>query len=179
MNLNGESALTSTDSSCADNIISRRVNADGSTHLCAGSTVTCGSTHYDEFDPSPDNCGDTSSSDPPVCLDANNNVVTCGSSTATQTFPATQVVTAEIDNFVCPSAGTTASLPNCTSWQTPGKTLQCVSPPTTWPFNANAVPGSPSKCNCETISLPIISQAPTANAAKTCNTSITTGTPTF
>ena len=146
LNLNGTSALTGANNTCEDNIISPRHPTP-----CGGpgQPICLGSNHYDEFDPSPDNCGDTSSSDPTVCLDANNNVVACGSATATQTFPATQVVTVEIDNFTCPSAGTTAQLPNCTSWQIPGKTLLCQSTPTSgtgaWPFVDSAVPGSPSR----------------------------------
>ncbi len=176
MNLNATSALTGANGTCEDNIISpQHPTPCGG----AGQPICLGSNHYDELDPAPDNCGDSTSQDPTVCLDANNNVVACGSGSATQTFTATQIVTVEIDNFTCPAAGTTAQLPNCTSWQVPGKTLLCDSPSPSFPFERNAVPGSPSKCNCGTVSLPIISQSPQVSVAKTCNTAITTGAPTF
>jgi hypothetical protein len=160
MNLQDESALTATDSSCADNILSMP-------HFCADSSgALCGSNHYDELDPQvdskgnpvPDNCGDSTSADPTVCLDANNNVVVCPAPAGGSTFTAAQVVTIEINDFLCqaPAGSTTLVLPNCTSWQVPGKTIVCNdTDTTTWPFNPAAIPGSPSKCNCETISLPI------------------------
>jgi hypothetical protein len=141
---------------------------------------------YEELDPqstkisgktvqTPDNCGDTSSTDTAVCLDANNLVVSC-SSPHTQTFPSTQVVTVEIDNFVCPSNvpnGTQLNLPNCTSWQIPGGTIQCDSNDGTY-FGAflngkpTAIPGTPSKCNCGSIPLGITVQTPGVTVVKDC-----------
>jgi len=185
--------------SCSDNIIWPVKNPPGS--ACGSDTsVVCGTTTTDEFDASPDNCGDTSSTDPTVCLDANNNVVSCTGGAATQTFTSTQIVTVEIHNFPCvaPTGGATCTvdgftgpclvLPNCTSWQIPGKTLLCESSASYYPYPFNgpggtptAIPGSPSKCNCETIPLGIVVQNPSVDVGKACNTSITNtpSTPTF
>lgn len=134
--------------SCSDNIIPP-------SHTCPGSTVTCGSDNYDELDPAPDNCGDSSSTD------------------LSATFGAgAQDVTIEVDNFSCtaPAGTTQLVLPNCTSWQVPGSTIQCVSPSSNYPYEIAAVPGSPSKCNCATIPLPITVQSPTASVTKNCST---------
>ncbi len=169
--------------SCSDNIIPP-------THKCTNavgvinSTVTCGSTSYNELDGSAsDNCGDTTSQDPTVCLDATNHVVACGSAGATQTFPATEVVTVEIDDFTCsaPAGTNQVQLPNCTSWQIPGKTITCsaAAPAYLYPFDASskpeAIPGSPSKCNCATIPLGITVQSPQIAVTKACTTAATTG----
>jgi hypothetical protein len=139
-------ALTGT---CADNII-----APLHTSSTAGATVQLGSAQYQELDASPDNCGDIST--------ANNN----------------QIVTAEVDNVLCQAAAGTdqLTLPNCTSWQQPGGTLSCVSPPPSYPWVPAAIPGSPSKCNCDnTFTVPIRVQSPSATVAKSCNTALTTG----
>src|SRR5437879_9662627 len=129
---------------CVDNIISPK-NSD----------------NYHETDPSPDNCGDTSSGD------------------ISATFGAgAEKVTLEIDNFLCvaPAGSTTLVLPNCTSWQIPGGTIQCVSPAPGYPYPFNgpggtptAIPGSPSKCNCDVISLPIRQVVPTVLVQKACS----------
>lgn len=140
---------------CSDNII------PPSSYTCPGSTVTCQTSTHDEFDASPDNCGDTSSSDP----------------------SATQVVTIEVDNFSCqaPAGTTSLVLPNCTSWQVPGSTIQCVSPGPDFPYpfdtsgKPEAIPGSPSKCNCATIPLPITVQSPMATVSKSCTTAQSSG----
>lgn len=139
---------------CVDNIISP-VNSD----------------NYHETDASPDNCGDTSSSD------------------FSGTFGAgAEKVTLEIDNFMCdaPAGSTTLVLPNCTSWQIPGGTIQCVSPAPDYPYPFNgpkgtptAIPGSPSKCNCSVISLPITPVTATATVQKACTTTNTPGPATF
>jgi len=148
-------ALTGT---CDDNIISP-TNSD----------------NYHETDAPPDNCGDTSSND------------------SSGTFGAgAERVTLEIDNFSCtaPAGSSTLVLPNCTSWQIPGGTIQCVStkdPVTglyTYPFNGpggtpTAIPGSPSKCNCSVISLPITPVTATAIVQKACTTTKTPGPATF
>lgn len=150
---------------CVDNIIQPP-------HPCpSNSAFSCGSDNYHESDPTPDNCGDTSSSD------------------SSATFGAgAELVTAEIDNFLCeaPAGSTQAVLPNCTSWQIPGGTIQCVSAPPTYPYPFNgpngtptAIPGSPSKCNCSVITLPISVQTPSINVAKACNTANTTTQPDF
>jgi hypothetical protein len=151
--------------SCVDNIIQPP-------HPCPGnSAITCGSDNYHETDSAPDSCGDTSSGD------------------FSSTFgTGTEKITAEIDNFLCeaPAGTTQAVLPNCTSWQIPGGTIQCVSPATAYPYPTNgpggtptAIPGSPSKCNCSVIQLPITVQKPSINVAKACQTSDQPGTPDF
>jgi len=149
--------------SCVDNIVSPQ-------HQCPGAAngILCGSNDYHETDPAPDNCGDTSS----------------GDSSGT----GTEIVTLEIDNFLCeaPTGSTNLVLPNCTSWQIPGGTIQCVSPSPTYPYPFNgpgatptAIPGSPSKCNCGIIPLAITIQTPGINVAKACNTAQTTDPPNF
>lgn len=135
--------------SCARNIIAPL--HDSST---AGATVKLGSSQYEELDTSPDNCGDISTAD--------NN----------------QVVTVEVDNVLCKAAagGTQLVLPNCTSWQQPGGTLECQSPSPDYPWVSAAIPGSPSKCNCDdTFTVPITVQSPSVEVAKSCNTALTTG----
>lgn len=151
--------------SCVDNIISPA-------HACpSNSAITCGSDNYHETDAAPDNCGDTSSGD---------NSATFGAGA--------EKVTLEIDNFVCeaPAGSNNVVLPNCTSWQIPGGTIQCVSPSPTYPYPFNgpggtptAVPGTKSKCNCGIITLPITVQTPSINVGKTCNTVDNTQAPDF
>ncbi len=147
--------------SCVDNIITRP-------HQCpnADAGVLCGSNNYHETDPAPDNCGDTSSND--------------GNGTGIE------IVTLEIDNFACtaPAGSTQLVLPNCTSWQIPGGTIQCVSNDGLYPFNGpggtpTAVPGTKSKCNCGVIPLGITVQSPQVTVGKTCNTSDNTTAPDF
>ena len=135
--------------SCAYNIISPLHNSTTS-----GATVQLGTSQYEENDPSPDNCGDITT--------ANND----------------QVVTVEVDNVLCKAAAGTnkLTLPNCTSWQQPGGTLSCVSSPPSYLWVPAAIPGSPSKCNCDsTFTVPIEVQQPSATVAKSCNTTLTTG----
>jgi hypothetical protein len=199
--------------SCSDNIIAPPHKSSDSTSTngvtaCLGSgaslDATCtGFGTYEEADgpaeatscnsgtgctDKPTGCGDTSSTDAAVCLDANNNVVNCTSNTVTQKFPSTQIVTVEIKDFACPSeaAGTQLMLPNCTSWQVPGSTITCIASPQDYiyPFNGpggtpTAIPGSPSKCNCAVIPLPIIVQTPTVQVQKACTTTNTSGPATF
>ena len=140
---------------CTDAIISPP-------HPCpANSSITCGSDHYDELDPSPDNCGDTSSQD---------------TSTTYPGISGAQGVVIEIDNATCPTSGTTLSLPECTSWQVPGKQLFCQSPASSYPYQTSAVPGSPSKCSCGVLSVPVQPIEPSVTVAKSCNTTLSTGT---
>lgn len=126
----------------------------------SGSSIMCGTNWYDEFDPAPDSCGDSSSSD--------NGGGVAG----------TQIITMYIQNYMCtPPAGSTNNqlvMPNCTSWQVPGKTIQCQAPSGQQSYNIAAIPGSPSKCNCEIIPLNIIAQTPSAAVAKACTTADTT-----
>jgi hypothetical protein len=145
---------------CVDNIISPQ-------HPChTGSSIMCGSDNYHETDAPPDNCGDTSSSD---------NSTTFGAGA--------EKVTLEIDNFLCqaPAGSNQVQLPNCTSWQIPGGTIQCVSasPSFPYPFDANnkpeAIPGSPSKCNCGIIPLGVTVQNPSVAVTKACTTNATPG----
>jgi len=100
--------------SCVDNIISPQ-------HQCpnAATGILCGSNDYHETDAKPDNCGDTSSND--------------GGGSGIE------IVTLEIDNFLCeaPAGSNQVQLPNCTSWQIPGGTIQCVSPASAFPYPFN------------------------------------------
>lgn len=150
--------------SCVDHIISNN-------HPCTSNTsLNCGSDNYHETDTAPDNCGDTSSGDFSATFGA-----------------AAEKVTLEIDGFMCeaPAGSTQLVLPNCTSWQIPGGTIQCVSTtPDTYPFNGpkgtpTAIPGSPSKCNCGVIPLAISVQTPGIDVGKACNTTYTTTAPSF
>ena len=155
---NVTSALAS-GGSCVDNIIPP-VN-----HPCAGApNVTCGSDVHNEFDTQPDNCGDTTSQD--------NGAF----------GPGSEKVTIVVPNFLCVApAGQTGQphlvLPNCTSWQIPGGTIQCNSPATAYPWVQAAIPGTPSKCNCGVINLPITPVTPSAKTAKACNTPNASPTP--
>ena len=168
--------------SCSDNIIGPGRYTCSNKQELAGQ---CGSTHYDELDTSQfaaDNCGDTSSTDPTVCLSAanasgNRSVVSCPAPAGGLTFTGTQVVTVEIDGLTCPNTpGQNVTLPNCTSWQVPGKAIQCISPSPFFPYPVDtngipsAIPGSPSKCNCATVTLPIIVQSPKIAVTKNCTT---------
>ena len=148
---------TALSGTCVDNIIAP-IHACGSSGALGA--INCGTSGYQEFDPSPDNCGDTSSS-------VNGNITD------------TIVVT----NFLCkaPSGSTTLVLPNCTSWQTPGSSNLCVSNPPGFPYPAPpaAIPGSPSKCNCEVIPLPITPVTPSVIVQKACTTDQTPGPATF
>jgi hypothetical protein len=140
---------------CVDNIIAPL-------HTCSGTTgsIQCGTSGYQEFDASPDNCGDTSSS-------VNGNIID------------TIVVT----NFLCeaPAGSSTLVLPNCTSWQVPGSSNLCVSSSPSFPYPAPpaATPGSPSKCNCAVIPLPITPVTPSVIVQKACTTAQTAGPATF
>lgn len=149
--------------SCIDNIVSPQ-------HHCTGARadLLCGSDNYHSADPAPDNCGDTSSNDLSPTLGAG-----------------AEKVTLKIDNFLCqaPAGSTQLVLPNCTSWQIPGGTIECVSPPMDYPYPFNgpggtptAIPGTPSKCNCGLIPLAITVQSPSVTVKKTCNTDFTSCT---
>ena len=151
--------------SCVDNIISPR-------HACPTTAggIQCGSDNYKETDAAPDNCGDTASGD--------------FSSDPLLGGNGTEVVTIEVDNFLCqaPAGSTQVQLPNCTSWQIPGGTIQCVSPSPTYPYPFNgvggkptAVPGTKSKCNCGIIPLGVTVQTPGATVTKACTTNDTPG----
>ena len=110
---------------CVDNIISPQHSVTKN-----NSTFLLGSDDYRELDPqvqnkvsAPDNCGDTSSTDVSPVFG-----------------PAAEGVTIEVDNFLCAApAGQTGTphlvLPNCTSWQVPGKELVCYSQPTSYPYD--------------------------------------------
>lgn len=164
---------------CADNIISPRTanaNGTGGAHFCPGSTtLVCGSDNYHEGDTANpgDNCGDTSSND--VSTDFPNDAGAEG-------------VIVEVPGMFCGGPTTPcASDPSkqclvmnyCTSWQIPGGVNTCTSTQGTWPYVNAATPPNGSKCNCNTVQLPITPISVTATAQKACNTSITTGTPDF
>ena len=140
----GSSALTGT---CDDSIISQLHNRISPFSTCtAGSAGCLGDPTYTELDgTASDNCGDVATK-------------------------STHVVTVELDNVICPSVGSTAVvLPDCTTWQVPGKTITCFSDPTQgWPFQPlAAIPGTTSKCNCGQVSIPITPINPTISATKT------------
>jgi len=144
-------AVTGAAGTCWDNIISppHKVTGDA---VCLGSGATADATctgagTYEELDAAPDSCGDISTSD--------NN----------------QVITVEVDNAKCVAgANGMLLLPNAVSWQQQGGTLLCQSGPANYPFSANAIPGSPSKCNHnDTFTVPILVQSPTFTVAKTCD----------
>lgn len=146
----GANALKGT---CSANIIApphKSSTPQDSVCLGSGATAACtGNGTYEELDTSTptDTCGDISTSD--------NN----------------QVITVEVDNAKC-VAGTNGqlALPNCTSWQQPGGTILCVSPAPNYPWVKAAVPGSPSKCNCDnTFTVPIAVQSPQVGVTKTCS----------
>ncbi len=157
---------------CADNLIPPPANIASLTRPVSGNTnaqfpcaasgpaanIQCGTNYYDEFDPAPDSCGDTSSND---------NGGAAGQ----------QIVTLLISNYSCtPPAGTNQLvLPNCTSWQIPGGTIQCVAPSGQQSYNLSAIPGTKSKCNCAVISLPVIAQTPSVVVQKECTTANTVG----
>jgi hypothetical protein len=151
MAVNGQSnALTG---SCVDNIVSPLHDPGSNTRstcVTAGTigTQCLGSALYHEFDTSlaGDNCGDTTSAD--------------GTS---------QFVTILVSDITCPALGTQFVLPNCTSWQQPGGAIQCASTPpnTAWPWVQAAIPGSPSKCNCSSVNIPITPIDYTITVSKT------------
>jgi hypothetical protein len=146
---------------CTDSIIAPPHTATGAA-CTIGSAGCFGSDHYEELDgnPSVDNCGDTSSTD------------------TSPTYPGVsgaQGVVIQINNVTCPTSGTSLSLPECTSWQVPGKQLTCFSPSPSFPYNTNAVPGSPSKCSCGVLSVPVQPVQPAATVAKSCTTTLSSG----
>ena len=144
----GANALTGT---CSANIIAPPHKSSNPLD-----TVTLGTSQYEELDTSTptDTCGDISTSD--------NN----------------QVITVEVDNAKCVAgANGLLALPNCTSWQQPGGTILCVSPAPNYPWVKAAVPGSPSKCNCDNgFTVPIQVQSPSISVTKACTTTNTPGT---
>lgn len=147
---NQNGALSGT---CTDAIISPQ-------HPCpSDASLMCGTAQYAELDPAPDNCGDTSSTDSSPAFGAG-----------------TEDVKIEIDNVTCPLSGNSLSLPECSSWQVPGKQLLCESPSPSFPFSTNAVPGSPSKCTCGVLSIPVQPITPSVTVAKSCNTALSQGT---
>lgn len=141
-------ALTGT---CADNIISP-LHADPNVNVTQFPTAPqLGTSQYESLDAAPDTCGDISTND--------NN----------------QVITVYVQNALCkPGAGNQVALPNCTSWQQPGGTILCKSAAPGWPYPipAAAIPGAPSKCNCDsTFTIPVTVQMPSVTVAKNCTIS--------
>jgi hypothetical protein len=118
------------------------------------STQTLGSNNYTTLDPAPDNCGDGNAG-------------------------STQSVDVLVQNVKCEPTSLTdphLRLPNCISWQVPGQTIQCQSQPQTFPWVPAAIPGTPSKCNCGVLSVPIIVQQAAITATKTANPTSQSGT---
>lgn len=166
----GSTSALATGGSCVDNIIQPgNPPCPGTVTAANPAGIPCGSDVHDEFDAQPDNCGDTSSQD--------NGAFGAGS----------QKVTIEVTNFLCSTANSVPcpsdatkrclSLPNCTSWQIPGGTIQCNSPSPNFPWVQAAIPGTPSKCNCGVITLPITPVTVTPTIQKACTTASTPGTP--
>jgi hypothetical protein len=158
---------------CADNLIppptAPQANGLPAQFPCAASgaahNIMCGTNYYDEFDPqsdkkgpTPDNCGDSSSQD---------NGGASGQ----------QIITLLIQSYSCtpPAGSNQLVLPNCTSWQIPGGTIQCQAPTGQQSYNLAAIPGTKSKCNCDVISLPVIAQTPSVLVQKECTTTNTAG----
>lgn len=155
---------------CTDDIIAPNHPCDTS---APANAATCGAgTGYKEFDASPDNCGDTSSS-------VNANI--------TDTILVKDFKCTTSNSVPCPFDSTKQclSLPNCTSWQVPGSSILCQTSAPLYPFpfdgsgNPEAIPGSPSKCNCGVVALPVQPVNPQPLALKACNTPITGTAPTF
>src|SRR6266852_5314345 len=143
----GSSALSGT---CDDNILALPHNRlSPFTSPCTTGSVCLGDQNYTELDgaPATDNCGDAATK-------------------------STHIVTVELDGIVCPNVGTNVViLPDCTTWQVPGSTIACFSDPNAgWQFQpTSAIPGSPSKCHCGQVSIPITPINPTISATKTPN----------
>lgn len=155
---NGQtSALTG---QCADNIIAPlhdnpaypRTSYPKAPQL-GEPTYPLSSPGYEELDASPDNCGDISTSDN------------------------SQIIKVYVADALCKAgANGQVALPNCTSWQQPGGTTLCQADSKTWlyPFNqttgaAEAIPGSPSKCNCNNLfTIPVQVQSPGIAVKKSC-----------
>jgi hypothetical protein len=153
-------ALTGT---CVDNIVSPL-------HQCPGAKtgILCGSDNYHELDnggaATPDTCGDTSSTDVSPVFGSG-----------------AEGVTVVVTDFLCqaPAGSTTLQLPNCTSWQVPGKTILCQSPGPNYPYEIAAIPGTTSKCNCGTLPLPITPVTVVPTVQKACTTTNTPGPANF
>jgi len=161
--------IKTTSSSARENIglyIATASTTQALTGACDDNIITAqNSAQYHETDTAPDNCGDTQSSDSSPLFGAG-----------------TEDVRLEIDDFLCiaPNGSNNLVLPNCTSWQIPGGTIQCVSTDGSYPFNGpngtpTAVPGTKSKCNCDIISLPITPVTVTPLVQKACTTTNTPG----
>ncbi len=71
-------------------------------------------------------------------------------------------------------------LPFCTTWRQPGSNQVCLGTGTPGlPATNDVFPGSPSKCNCGTLAVDILTEAPTISVTKAANpTQINEGTPT-
>ena len=157
-------------------------------HPCAFvngvSTAQCGDINYSEKDQSINgepgtqatqaSCGDTASGD------------------SSQQFGAgTHAATLDVDNVTCPAASSTCPagsgingpclvLPECTSWYQPSNGMPvCESPAPDYPWVSAAIPGSPSKCTCGVLYVPVIPVTVAPKVAKACNTSTTNTPPAF
>jgi hypothetical protein len=165
-NITNDQALTGT---CSDSILTPTY---GKTTTGANPTnYTLGDPNYEELDTngetSPNGCGDTSSTD-------NNPPLPVGEQTAEL----------EVDNVSCPLTAspcpndpstTCMALPECTTWYQPTANIPlCSSTDHNWV--PAAVAGTTSKCNCTTLYIPIQLIQPSATVAKSCNTTLTTGT---
>jgi hypothetical protein len=159
------------------------------THPCAFvngvSTATCGDANYKENDQGINgepgieatqaSCGDTSSND-----------------SSTDFGPGTHQATLEVLNVTCPAAtsacpagsgitGPCLQLPVCSSWYQPANGMPvCESPAAqSYPWVPAAIPGSPSKCTCGTIFVPVTPVTVAPKVAKACNTTLTGTSPSF
>jgi hypothetical protein len=135
----------------------------------------CGDVDYEELDQSINNeqaptaCGDTSSTD----------------NFANAFGPGTQRATLEVDNVTCPASGSTCPaasgltgsclvLPVCSSWYQPANGMPvCNSPTHSWV--SAAIPGTPSKCTCGVLYVPVIPVTVAPIVQKACTTANTPG----
>jgi len=163
------------------------------------STSTCGDDNYYEADGSINGetaGGCTTSGGVTTCTAAG-----CGDTSSTDNFtnafgPGTQRATLEVDNVTCPAAGSTCPaasgltgsclvLPVCSSWyqpangmpscESPGGTTSNSAPASLYPWVAAAIPGTPSKCTCGVLYVPVIPVTVTPTVAKSCTTTLSTG----
>lgn len=121
--------------------------ADGAlTGLCANNVLTAtNSPTFDQNDAAPDLCGDianTAASNP-------------------------QVFRQTITTMCNASGGSQVTLPFCTSWRQPGSNQICDSTTFTTAASWDAFPGSPSKCNCGTVTIPVFTETASIAVTKT------------
>ncbi len=166
---------------CSDEILAPQ-------HPCPGDpNKQCGNLYnsYEELD--------TSINGEPACTGASTDTACgCGDSSSTDDktplLSGYQEAVFEVDNVTCPlsappcpaSAGEPAgtdcmALPVCTSWWQPTSTMpECLTSYSAYSWRPQAVPGTSSKCSCNTLYIPIQPITPSITVAKSCNTTTST-----